>query len=97
MNRLRRQDERKGRTPSLPEYDRFSINLFLDRFPEIGFETDGARNMLLELRLTDRRIGFLELEGSLLDLEARFTGFLLAADPQGFSTTRRDLINDLLP
>jgi len=97
MNRGRRQAERKnpGDPPPLNSYDSFSINLYLGRLPQK--QTGLARLLLTRPRLTDRRSGFLALEGVILDMEASFTNQLLAAEPRGFSTTRRDLINDLLP
>ena len=96
MNRVRRQAERKnpGEPGPLNAYDKLSLEGYLSRFPD----RPGLRSLgLLGVRLTDRRIGFLGLEGVLLDKEAAFTNLLLAAEPRGFSTTRRDLINDLLP
>lgn len=97
MNKVRRQAEREGRAEPLGGYDAFSVSGFLDEIPMPDERRQSIKPMLLGDRLTDRRLGFLVLEGVLLDMEAAFTSRLLAAEPNGFSTTRRDLINDLLP
>ena len=44
-----------------------------------------------------RRLALLYLEDGLLDMQGAFTNRMIAADPKGFSTTRHDLIHDLIP
>jgi hypothetical protein len=99
INRDRRKSESE-RPPTQPirGFEVGFIDGFLDSIGIPGKARDrGIRSALLSGPLVQRRSGFVELEYVVLEREAAFTGQLLAAHPNGFSTTRRDLINDLLP
>jgi hypothetical protein len=75
----------------------FYIRYWLSEIPMDAEPRAGIRGDLLNREPSQRRFGLFYLERVMLDLEAAFTNSLLAAHPRGFSTTRRDLINDLLP
>jgi hypothetical protein len=99
INSGRRQAERKYSLPPLSELDHMGIDFHMRQFPEQGgpaWDPEYAKSHLLGLNLWERREGFLSLEHVLLDMEASFTSQLLEEAPRGFSTTRHDLIHDLL-
>ena len=101
MNEVRRQAERDGRAEPVGEaiggFDALAVRGYLESIPVPDKRRQDIQSMLLGDQLWERRFGFLALERVLLDIEAAFTSRLLAAEPNGFSTSRRDLIDDLLP
>lgn len=81
----------------LSEDERRAVLNYLEPIPVPKDEVGPLRVLLLESEPALRRAGVHALERFLLDMEASMTDRILAAAPNGFSTTRGDLIRDLLP
>ncbi len=97
-NKAHAQAEREGRPYSLVPIARTQIRHWLDDVrPMTPEDRRGLGDNLISQSPIYRSAAFQGLEAFVLDREAAFTNRLLTAHLRGFSTTRRDLIKDLLP